>query len=789
MPTPTFKNYSEWKKARTAYLTHKAELEDLKESQNYYSERNPGTSFSDYKDIPLSSGRINRGFYTTAPGGIRSQFFQADLNPASDPGRFAEAIPISFRGPDMTRPELQMRPETPMIENGGTNLFKQPYTSGGGRAKISGSEWVEYSPEEWKAGKMAYGGEIIPEGDLTAGAGFKLNPNKKFKDYIYNDEGFVSGAVYHPNTPSMPVTNAASTTINPDNYTYYNNTKPEMYGRSPYVRLDNQGRATTFNDNMLNQWKQTNPNLQVMPQMGYGGKLPKHAWGATVGSLVGMGIGSLIAPGIGTTIGGQLGGGLGSMADNRIEENKRLDRDLAINQTDPNAEIAAQMIQSTGGALLGQMKYGGRVPRFALGGQSFQPTAEVENEEVAMYPNGSTEVFKGDIHGEDTDKDGFEGIPKELPPNTKIFSDRMKLGKHTFAALANKYKNDKWQKVLDNPRASTMDKETASRMVAQNTERLTSLFEIQESKKAPKFAKGGKISKYPNGGRTTMDEERFNPDQYAIGDNRDFTYMGLNPFDPNEFINPQDQDYTEIIPNTSAPNYNAEEAAFIPSARMDRPSTQVSSDRTSGRNFLEQAAMYAPTAYNVGMGLFSRPDQLDSSAFTSTERLRPRDVNMDPILRGIDEQAQVGRNAAKTQGFSRGSYMSNLLAINNQAEANKAKALTEDQNINNRNQQSVDTFNINLGLSDNQQRGANYDYNLRSQGKKSEFLGKGLEGVSAISQTNKLIGNQRNADAIRLGTLNSILKNYEVPADLQEKILNGTASQEELSSIIKFKKS
>ena len=70
--------------------------------------------------------------------------------------------------------------------------------------------------------------------------------------------------------------------------------------------------------------------------------------------------------------------------------------------------------------------------KYAKGGVMNMPVAEVEDGEAYEKPNGEVGVFVGDNHGQDTDGDGFEGIPvteQEVPAGTKIFSDQLGMAK------------------------------------------------------------------------------------------------------------------------------------------------------------------------------------------------------------------------------------------------------------------------------------------------------------------------------------------------------------------------
>jgi hypothetical protein len=88
---------------------------------------------------------------------------------------------------------------------------------------------------------------------------------------------------------------------------------------------------------------------------------------------------------------------------------------------------------------------------------------------------------------------------------------------------------------------------------------------------------------------------------------------------------------------------------------------------------------------------------------------------------------------------------------------NKINAIEAEKKntINNMNTQLTNSDKaINLELANN------YDQTVRQQkGKKSEYLGKGLEGFSNLSQNQELMDNQKKADDIRANL--SYSKNYK----------------------------
>lgn len=142
---------------------------------------------------------------------------------------------------------------------------------------------------------------------------------------------------------------------------------------------------------------------------------------------------------------------------------------------------------------------------FAGGGQYLaeggEANAEVEKDEMMRMPDGTTSQVHGPSHEEG-------GVPVNIPSGTHIFSDRLKSadGK-TFADEAAKYKVDKYEKILKDPKASPIEKKTVELMMKRNNQQLDRIFNEQEQLKHTQgieqqndlMAMGG-IMEYKKGG-------------------------------------------------------------------------------------------------------------------------------------------------------------------------------------------------------------------------------------------------------------------------------------------------
>jgi len=162
--------------------------------------------------------------------------------------------------------------------------------------------------------------------------------------------------------------------------------------------------------------------------------------------------------------------------------------------------------------------------------------SELENLEVIQTPEGLSGTVNGNTHASG-------GIPMNLPPETKIFSEKLKIDlggkKKSFAKIAKKYSTEKDFKNLDSKFSDKVNRETSEMNIQMKTNKLDELFNVQEAMKlsgefGTKVAKdtreqmeNGGILKYPNGGKkgkrlagtSNIGEDNFKGDLNAVYQN------------------------------------------------------------------------------------------------------------------------------------------------------------------------------------------------------------------------------------------------------------------------------
>jgi len=100
---------------------------------------------------------------------------------------------------------------------------------------------------------------------------------------------------------------------------------------------------------------------------------------------------------------------------------------------------------------------------------------EVEGGEFIQLPDLTTQHVQGPSHAKG-------GVHTSLPEGSRVFSDFLKpLGsKKTYAQLAKKYDTAQYKKILDNPYANQIDRNTAKKMFDRNESILNELFQDQQ---------------------------------------------------------------------------------------------------------------------------------------------------------------------------------------------------------------------------------------------------------------------------------------------------------------------
>ena len=323
---------------------------------------------------------------------------------------------------------------------------------------------------------------------------------------------------------------------------------------------------------------------------------------------------------------------------------------------------------------------------------------EVEGGESLELPNGQGVNVEGPSHAQG-------GVGMEVPEGTKVYSDKLKVpGKNETFSTANKYlssKISKYEKVLDDPRATRLAKNTAKRMLDRLGKEQDSLFQIQQK---INYNSTGTPSKFQEGGMAV-----------------DWGQLGIG--------------------KTSA------------TGLLGR------AQNIKWGNVANTALTLAPALYKVGQGLFGKQQRFKASDYynpneaSATNLMRRRTINVDPMLeanRTAASQARYNvRNAARTRGELLGSYAPIAAG---QSRADMAAYATKQQ-AENQYMGELAGMQAQLGA---QKAATNFqvaDLNARTAAAQRGMLGAGLGQLSQYAQLAKQRKGLEESDRMRTEAL------------------------------------
>lgn len=142
--------------------------------------------------------------------------------------------------------------------------------------------------------------------------------------------------------------------------------------------------------------------------------------------------------------------------------------------------------------------------KYPHGGMNMKPNAEIEKQENVVAPNGEFLQANGPSHSEG-------GVPVALPGNSMIFSDRLKLGKKTFAELNKVNNTSKEDKILESNKFGNTSKRTAELMKFAKNKNSQELFNAQEA------LKQAKVEAYAKKMGVNLNQSQEVPQEFAMG--------------------------------------------------------------------------------------------------------------------------------------------------------------------------------------------------------------------------------------------------------------------------------
>lgn len=529
-------------------------------------------------------------------------------------------------------------------------------------------------------------------------------------------------------------------------------------------------------------------------------------------------------------------GGVNNTLDNYFNgtDRKKFDamkaRETAANQPavvdtkDYRQDAAWQRVNGYNGNQGEFMKYGGMLPPYAqypMGGMPVNPNAELELQENTMNQNGEFTQYDGPSHEQG-------GIPTELDPAEMVFSDKLKMGKKTFADLNKANNTSKQDKVLSDPKADRTSKTTAQLIADIKLRKSKELFAAQEQLKQDKVAKYAERMgvKLPVAGKPTMRHgglKRY----WAGGEGDDFPTNIVNPLvaadpngDPNAFV-----DNTELINATNdlgassfsgrnipmttetARSYNpgykqsgpsneelaAYNADLVRLGDKNRPTMRSSSPEVEDsdynsmrtRNIMEGVSngvfQNAGNFYDLYKSGFGKKYDKEDFGRVNPSFVKPRTIDATESLRDADRESAASRASLRgAVGGNAGAYMANLAANQTANTLNKARIREGVANANTGILNQAD--NTNAGIRNNAEL---TNLNLKNQARMAEQQNKArsedMAAHAVRDMGSKFASSYKDyksgeMDEKRMTLINQYFPNYKYNPDTFEMYFNASQS-------------
>jgi hypothetical protein len=463
--------------------------------------------------------------------------------------------------------------------------------------------------------------------------------------------------------------------------------------------------------------------------------------GALSGAAAGAQFG-LIGAGVGALVGGTMG-----FVNQRKDEKDLKEVQSAANQKivgrkitgGPNSQVPVLSTNNNN-----MYPYGG-----TINDDQFGAIAELELQEQMQLPDGTVMGVDGPSHEQG-------GIEVNVPEGTRVFSDRLKNGKRTFAQDA-KSINSKIAKLDKKPNSQA---KTNTEMLF--NQQLDNLFNTQEEMKIVKeknkqrklFAKGGTIPPSHNG-MYPAHNVRIMKDgglmHYAGVDNNTpsiiqpanvptpFIKFGgyNNPYDYNYMTNPNIKNLKEDARTAAA------KASFYDNTAREADLESLNSSfKISPQQVGYTAQGLNAILQNQQINKIAPPRTIKDVAFSAGRG--PSYVDYSGERAAIDAETVGARRGVNLGSGSYSTQAANLQKIRNQQMMNKGRSLQTERNANAQldnayagAQAAAYNQGVQANLGIDQYNLENlYNYNLWKAGNKMKIIG------SSGDNFNNMINNQ-----------------------------------------------
>lgn len=374
--------------------------------------------------------------------------------------------------------------------------------------------------------------------------------------------------------------------------------------------------------------------------------------------------------------------------------------------------------------------------------------AELEDQEVFRTPQGQMQQVNGKTHAEGGEQynlpKGTQILGKSKAPNGKMY-------KEEGEKIMKEY--TKYSKILAS-KPTPIAKKTAQKMLEKAEQKYSQLMQQQEAEKGHFQAQGSTISPPPihfSKSDTTFNQSSVNKDYKGAEiqsprDNNGFAYGGTI------LRNPQYDDGGDtslLTDDTSALNTlhdTQNNAGFINPVNVNK-----GFNWNSALTRASAAGSLAPVAYNLGEGIFGKPQHSNPSQFynpyegAALSQLQNRKYDVNPEIEANKVATANYYKNMRQSGASAGQYIGGLQAGQVSQQRANSDVYSKANNMNN--QYKGEYANALMGAG--QQR-SNIDYQVDQQNQENiaaqkRYIPTALSQLSQASQVGTQMRNQQQS--------------------------------------------
>lgn len=437
-----------------------------------------------------------------------------------------------------------------------------------------------------------------------------------------------------------------------------------------------------------------------------------------------------VAPAV-PVIGNVLGAGLGIIGGiNNINAGKEQARKAELDRVNAIDDEQNMNQSSIINQYAAPFKFGGTFKGKKFGGA---PNAEVEHNEMIMTPDGIATNMRGKKH-----RDG--GIQVQLPDNTLILSDTVKVDKNKTAAdIARPYtkKINKNKEILEKG-GTYLSKNSSERNLNKYYSKVLDAYNKQEAiknkKSTYKFQDGG-----PYSYSSPYDEDvlKYNASQYDGTANMLSPYAGDNPTG-----GPWVKDLYDAFSKDNLASVTGTQDFSTP---KDRFGSILKNNMGTVGNIAESIGTLAPTIFNMTR---RKPADIDERRYTNynagviDKLMRNRQYDINAGLAQNEASFRASAANMRNLGAGSGKAVANLTAAQNARQFGDMALRGQKTNMENQYRGEQANMLYGLGRDDLSGRMAHDEAEAMDYATWQNFKGSGMSGLQQYLLTKRQMKNQ-----------------------------------------------